>query len=53
MKFEVYMLIQIDEDSNLLPISEDMYEEAIEDLIRDIIYDIDGSEVIKMEVKQR
>lgn len=53
MKFEVYMLMKIDEESNLLPISEDMYEEAMEDLIRDIVYDMDGAEVLKMEVKQR
>jgi len=53
MKFEVYMLINIDEESNLLPISEEMYDESVEDLIRDIIYDIDGAEIIKLEVKQR
>lgn len=53
MKFEVYLLLKIDQESNLLPISEDMYEEAVDDLIRDILYDIDGADILKLEVKQR
>lgn len=53
MNFDIRMTISIDERENILPISEDMYEEVVSELIQDIIYDIDGAEVKHIEVKQQ
>lgn len=52
MKFKVNMTIDVDEEDNILPVSEDMYEEVVTELIQDIIYDIDGAEIKHIEVKQ-
>ena len=52
MKFDIKMTIDIDEEDNILPISEDMYEETVEKLIQDVVYDIDA-EIKQIEVKQR
>ena len=53
MKFRINMLIQVDEEDNILPVAEDMYEEVVTELIQDIIYDIDGAEIKHIEVKQQ
>jgi hypothetical protein len=53
MNFNIRMTVSIDERENILPISEDMYEEVVSELIQDIIYDIDGAEVKHIEVKQQ
>jgi len=53
MNFDIRMTVSIDERENILPISEDMYEEVVSELIVDIIYDIDGAEVKNIEVKQQ
>jgi hypothetical protein len=53
MKFRVNMLIEIDEEDNILPVAEDMYEEVVTELIQDIIYDIDGADIRHIEVKQQ
>jgi hypothetical protein len=47
------MLIEVDEEDNILPVAEDMYEEVVTELIQDIIYDIDGAEIKHIEVKQQ
>ena len=52
MKFDIRMTIDIDEEDNILPISEDMYEETVEKLIQDVVYDIDA-EIKQIEVKQK
>ena len=52
MKFKVNMTIDVDEEDNILPVSEDMYEQVVTELIQDIIYDIDGAEFKHIEVKQ-
>jgi len=52
MKFKVNMTIDVDEEDNILPVLEDMYEEVVTELIQDIIYDIDGAEIKHIEVKQ-
>lgn len=52
MKFDVRMTIDIDEEDNILPISEEMYEDVVRELIQDIVYDIDA-QIIKLEVKQK
>lgn len=53
MKFRINMLIEVDEEDNILPVAEDMYEEVVTELIQDIIYDIDGAEIKHIEVKQQ
>ena len=53
MKFRINMLIEVDEEDNILPVAEDMYEEVVTELIQDIIYDIDGADIRHIEVKQQ
>ena len=53
MRFDVKMILEVDEDDNLLPVSEEMYEDAIEETVRDLIYDIDGATIMKIEVRKR
>jgi len=53
LRFDVRMILEVDEEDNLLPISEEMYEDAIEETVRDLIYDIDGATIMKIEVKRR
>lgn len=53
MRFDVKMILEVDEEDNILPISEEMYEDAIEETVRDLIYDIDGATILKIEVKRR
>jgi hypothetical protein len=52
MKFDIRMTIDIDEEDNILPISEDMYEETVEKLIQDVVYDIDAA-IKQIEVKRK
>ena len=52
MKFDIKMTIDIDEENNILPISEEMYEETVKQLIQDVVYDIDA-EIKQIEVKQK
>ena len=51
MKFDIKMTIDIDEEDNILPIAEEMYEDVVRELIQDIMYDIDA-EIKKIEVKE-
>ena len=53
MRFDVKMILEVDEEDNLLPISEEMYEDAIEETVRDLVYDIDGATILKIEVRKR
>ena len=52
MKFNIRMTLDIDELDNILPTAEEMYEEVVAELIRDILYDIDGAEIKHIEVKR-
>jgi hypothetical protein len=52
-RFDVKMILEVDEEDNLLPVIPEMYEDAITDLIRDMIYDIDAAKLLKIEVRQR
>jgi hypothetical protein len=53
MRFDVKMILEVDEEDNLLPISEEMYEDAIAETVEDLIYDIDGAKLLKIEVRKR
>ena len=52
MKCDIRMTIDIDEEDNILPISEEMYEQTVKELIQDVVYDLDA-EIKKIEVKQK
>ena len=52
MKFDIKMTIDIDEEDNILPISEEMYEQPVKELIQDVVYDIDAK-IKQIEVKQK
>jgi len=53
IRFDVKMILEVSEEDNLLPVIPEMYEDAITDLIRDMIYDIDAARLLKIEVRQR
>tara|TARA_R110001606_G_scaffold174099_2_gene320705 strand:+ start:340 stop:501 length:162 start_codon:yes stop_codon:yes gene_type:complete len=53
MDFSVKMTVNIDEEDNLLPALSEMYEEAVKEIVEDIVYDIDGATLKNIEVKQR
>lgn len=53
MKFDVRLLLEVDEKDNLLPLVPEMYEDAIEETIRDLIYDVDSATILKIEVRQK
>ena len=45
MKFKVNMTIEVDEEENILPVTyngKDGDEQALKDLLRDYLFDIDG-----------
>jgi hypothetical protein len=45
MKFKVNILIEVDEEENILPVTyngKDGDEQALKDLLRDYLFDIDG-----------
>ena len=46
------MTIEIDEKEYILPIVEEMHEEAVAELFHDIIYYIDSAVIKKIEVKK-
>jgi hypothetical protein len=53
MKFNVRLVIDIDEEENILPVLEDMYEDFVKDYLTDLIYDIDGAKIKQIEVKRK
>ena len=53
MQFNVRLIIDIDEEENLLPVVEDMYEDFVKDYLKDLIYDIDGANIKQIEVKKK
>jgi len=53
MKFDIKMLLEIDEEDNILPVSKDMYEDVVKELVHYIVYDIDGAKIKRIEVKQK
>jgi len=52
MKFNIKLTIEIDEEERILPIVAEMHEEAVTELFQDIIYDIDGAVIRRIEVKK-
>ena len=49
MKFRIQLVVDIDEEENILPIDEDV-EEAVQEVIEDLIFDVDGMEINSIKV---
>ena len=52
-KFSVTFVIKVDKNNNILSSYEDSHEQAIHDLITDVIYDVDDVEIENLNVKER
>ncbi len=55
MKFTVSMIIEVDEEENILPINYDgkeQDEQALKDLLKDYLFDIDGIELEGVKIKK-
>lgn len=52
MKFEINMVVEVDEDSNILEVDRQGNQEVVLDLLRVAIYDMDELELKHMEVGQ-
>lgn len=51
MLFEVTMLVKLDPHANF--IASDSSEVSLEEVLRDIIYDLDDVEILEIEVKEK
>ena len=49
MKVKVFLMLDIDEEENILPIDDDI-EDAIQSTIEDLIFDLDGIEIKSIKV---
>ena len=49
MRVKVFIVLDIDEEENILPIDEDG-EEAVQEVIEDLIFDVDGMEINSIKV---
>lgn len=52
MKFDVKMLIKIDEEANILPVAKNMHEDSVKQLVQDSMYDVEV-EIKQIEVKKK
>jgi len=51
--FTITLDILVDPEENILPIAKDLYEEAIDDLLNDLFYDIEGVEIVAAAVYEK
>tara|TARA_B100001989_G_scaffold190052_1_gene139171 strand:- start:721 stop:894 length:174 start_codon:yes stop_codon:yes gene_type:complete len=49
MKVKVFLMLDIDEEENILPI-DDGIEDAIQGIIENLIFDVDGIEIKSIKV---
>ena len=49
MKVNVFLMLDIDEEENILPI-DDGIEDAIQGIIENLIFDVDGIEIKSIKV---
>ena len=49
MKVKVFLMLDIDEEENILPI-DDNIEDAVQSTIEDLIFDVDGIEIKSIKV---
>lgn len=52
MQYEVTITIDIDPDSNYFGSDTTFYLEDLEDLIRAVLYDVDDTEIIEINIKE-
>jgi len=50
MIFKVATLIEIDADANLLPVDEEMHEQAVKEKISDLLFELDEVKLKGMKV---
>ena len=51
--FEVLLKVSTNPDANLLPVVENMHVEAVEELVRYAIFDIDDLKILEIKVKEK
>ena len=51
MKVKVFLMLDIDEEENILPI-DDGIEDAVQGIIENLIFDVDGIEIKSIKVTQ-
>ena len=49
MKVKVFLMLEIDEEENILPI-DDGINDAIQEIIEDLIFDVDGIKIKTIKV---
>ena len=52
-KFNVSFVLGVEEDNNILTYREEDHEDDIHDLIVDIMYDVDDSQLMNLKVTER
>jgi|TARA_R110000744_G_scaffold287158_1_gene398390 hypothetical protein len=52
MKFHVNVLVKVDPEENFLPI-DGLNEDAVADVIRALLYDVDGLIIENIEVREK
>lgn len=52
-KFNVSFLLKIEEDNMILSSTEWEHEDDVQDLITDIMYDVDDTEIANLKVRER
>ena len=52
-KFNVSFVLGVEEDNNILTYREEDHEDDVRDLIVDIMYDVDDSQLMNLKVSER
>lgn len=52
-RFSVTFVLKVEEDNNILSSYDENHEEDIHDLITDVMYDVDDTEIESLNVKER
>ena len=52
MKFKVFMTLDVDPEENVLSIDEDGYEETVQQVVEDALYEIEGVKIKNIKVTQ-
>lgn len=52
-KFNVSFLLKVEKDNYILSSIDDDHEEDVKDLVTDVMYDVDDTEITNLKVKER
>jgi hypothetical protein len=52
-RFSVTFVLKVEEENNILSSYDENHEEDIHDLITDVMYDVDDTEIESLNVKER